>query len=84
MKELLTDIKYVHFQFSDGTNLVVRTSLNLKHVPKMEEGCLFNLLTGHNIPLKELENTTRTLYDTYPEEYREETEFYEKLRGRIS
>lgn len=81
MKELLTSIKYIHFKFTDGTNLVVRTSLDLKLVPDMKEGCLYNLLTNKNIPLGELEGTVKTLYDEYPEQYREETEFYEKLLG---
>jgi len=81
---IFDSIKHVLFTFPDGTHLVVRTSLNTALVPEMEEGCIFDLDRGVNIPLLELAETEKQIYDKYPEEYREESEFYAKLRYGIS
>lgn len=80
---LFDSAKFVLFTFPDDTHLVVRTSLNTALVPEMEEGCVFDLDRGINIPLLELEETERVILEEYPEEYREESEFYEKLRYGI-
>lgn len=71
---------FVLFTFPDGTHLVVRTTLNTDLAPKMEEGCVFDLDREINIPLLELAETERVILEEYPEQYREESEFYAKLR----
>ena len=81
---LLDSIKYVLFTFPDGTHLVVRTTLNVALAPKMESGCIYDLDAGINIPLQELAETEKQILDEYPEEYREESEFYGKIRYGIS
>lgn len=78
--DLFNSIKYVLFTFSDGTHLVVRTTLNTDLAPKMEPGCVYDLDREVNIPISELEETDRAVFDEYPEEYREESNFYAKLR----
>lgn len=78
--DLFNSIKYVLFTFPDETHLVVRTSLNTALVPEMEEGCIYDLDRGVNIPLEELAETEKQILDKYPEEYREESDFYGKLR----
>lgn len=77
---LFDSVKFVLFTFPDDTHLVVRTSLNTALVPEMEEGCVFDLDRGVNIPLLELEETERVVLEEYPEIYREESEFYGKVR----
>lgn len=77
---LQKEIAHVLFTFTDGTHLVVQTSLNTNLVPLMEQGCVFDLITGVNIPLEELEETEKEFFLEYPEQYREESEFYAKLR----
>lgn len=77
--EILNDVKYVLFTFMDGTHFVVRTSLNLTHVPKMEPDHIYDLLTERNIPIAWLETTKREILDEYPEQHRKETEYYAKL-----
>lgn len=83
MTSLLDSVKYVLFTFPDDTHLVVRTSLNTALVPEMEEGCVFDLDRGVNIPLLELAETEKVILEEYPEKYREESEFYAKLRYGI-
>lgn len=78
--DLFNSIKYVLFTFADGTHFVVRTTLSTTLAPKMEPGCLYDLDRERNIPIEEFEETTRQVLDEYPEEYREESEFYAKLR----
>ena len=80
---LYDSIKYVLFTFPDETHLVVRTSLNTALVPDMEEGCVYDLDTGVNIPLEELADVEKEILEEYPEEYREESQFYAKLRYGI-
>ncbi|MFF2798085.1 hypothetical protein [Lysinibacillus xylanilyticus] len=82
--DLLNSIKFVLFTFPDGTHFVVRTSLNTDLVPEMEEGCVFDLDRGVNIPLLELEETERVILEEYPEAYREESEFYAQLRYGVA
>lgn len=80
---ILNSIKFVLFTFPDDTHLVVRTTLNVALAPQMEEGCVYDLDRKVNIPLLELEETARVILEEYPEEYREESEFYGKLRYGI-
>lgn len=76
-------VAYVLFTFVDGTHLVVQTSLNTNLVPLMEQGCVYDLIMGVNIPLEELAETEKEFYLEYPEQYREESEFYAKLRTGV-
>ena len=71
--------KYVLFTFPDGTHYAMRTTLNTDLVPTMEPGCLYNMDKNINIPVSFFEEAERQVLDEYPEKYREESEFYEKL-----
>lgn len=77
---ILKEEKYVLFTFPDDTHLVVRTSLNLEIVPDMQENCVYDLDTKKNIPVKELDEADKKILDVYPEEFREESDFYKSLR----
>lgn len=82
-KTLFNSVMFALFTFPDNTHLVVRTSLDPTLVPELEEGCVYALDWGVNIPLEELAETERVLLEEYPEQYREESEFYAKLRYGI-
>lgn len=80
---LLETDKYVLFTFPDGTHLVVRTTLNTKLAPRMKQGCVYDMDRDWNIPLEELQETQKQILEEYPEQYREESEFYATLRTGV-
>jgi hypothetical protein len=77
---ILDSVVYVLFTFPDETHLVVRTSLNITLVPKMDEGCVFDLDWGVNIPIAELEEASKEILEDCPEQFKEESDFYKKVR----
>lgn len=77
---ILDSVVYVLFTFPDDTHLIVRTSLNITLVPKMDEGCVFDLDWGVNIPIAELEEATKEILENCPEQFREESDFYKTVR----
>lgn len=76
---IMHEPKYVLFSFPDGTHFVMRTTLNTRLVPNLESGCLYNMDRHYNIPVAYFVTAKRTILDEYPEQYRKETEYYEKL-----
>ena len=76
---IMVEPKYVLFTFPDNTHFVMLTTLNTRLVPKLESGCLYNMEKEYNIPVSYFTTATRKILDEYPEEYRKETEYYEKL-----
>lgn len=80
---IVDSIVYALFTFPDNTHLVVRTSINLTLVPKLDEGCVFDLDWGINIPISELEEGTQEILEDNPVQFTEESDFYKTLRYGI-